>query len=99
MVSSVPEPQVNIAQFLKKNLIARSKSNRGFGRDDRRCAWLLVGATRKRRTCECAICDSTETIYSANQTSQIAASPSSGLRGSPVPPCRTHFGRLILPKT
>jgi hypothetical protein len=73
MVSSVPEPQVNIAQFLKKNLIARSKSNRGFGRDDRRCAWLLVGATRKRRTCECAICDSTETIYSANQTSQIAA--------------------------
>jgi hypothetical protein len=75
--------------------VAWSKSHRLPRPGGRRWVWRWVGAARKRRTCDRAICDSTETISSANRTSQITASSSSGLRGSPVFPCRTPSSRFV----
>jgi hypothetical protein len=75
--------------------VAWSKSHRLPRPGGRRWDWRWVGAARKRRACDCAICDSTETTSSANRTSQITASSSSGLRGSPVFPCRTPSSRFV----
>ena len=46
-----------------------SKQDRFFRHGNRRWVWRPVGATRKRRTYDCAISDSTETIKSAYRTS------------------------------
>jgi hypothetical protein len=83
-----------MANYFSQFGFAWSIPYRLFRPRGRRWIWRSVGATRKRRTCACAICDSTEPISSANRTSQFTASFSSGLRGSPVFPCRTPSSRI-----
>jgi hypothetical protein len=103
MLFRISESLVNIGQFLKINEIANCFAQSSFVVKIAQTfsIWrskigLAAGkcATRKRRTCDCATCDGTETISSADRTSQIAATPSSGLRGSPVFPCRTPSSRF-----
>jgi hypothetical protein len=87
-----------IANCFTQFSFAWSKAHRLFRPGARRSVWRSVGATRKRRTCDCAICNSTETISGATRTSQITASPSFGLRGSPAFPCRAPSSRLNSPQ-